>query len=47
MEPDLTQNAELLMSRVDIPLPPTWSSRQRFRLMQAIVKQVDEVAEPT
>ncbi len=46
MEPDLTQNAELLMSRVDIPLPTDVVVATAFSAdADAIVKQVDEVAE--
>ena len=46
MEPDLIQNAELLMSRVDIPLPTDVVVATAFSAdAAAIVKQVDEVAE--
>lgn len=46
MEPDLIQNAELFMSRVDIPLPTDVVVATAFSAdAAAIVKQVDEVAE--
>ena len=46
MERDLIQNAELLMSRVDIPLPTDVVVATAFSAdAAAIVKQVDEVAE--
>ena len=46
MEPDLIPNAELLMSRVDIPLPTDVVVTTAFSAdAAAIVKQVDEVAE--
>ena len=46
MEPDLIQNAKLLMSRVDIPLPTDVVVATEFSAdAAAIVKQVGEVAE--
>ncbi len=46
MEPDLTENAKLLMSRVDIPLPTDVVVATEFSAdALAIVKQVDEIAE--
>ena len=46
MESELIQNAELLMSRVDIPLPTDVVVATAFSAdVAAIVKQVDEVAE--